>query len=132
LGELIARIAIQELIVFFVFFAGDSGSQLPQYHMQYSSVFRRPQHNHQPQLLYIPSFVSSLELITRFFAGGDFAGQADVYASSGCPSTCTSACNLKPCVQTKELTDAMAGYVDNNPAAFGDAYFLFNSINIYQ
>ncbi|KAJ7891683.1 glycoside hydrolase family 16 protein [Mycena olivaceomarginata] len=61
----------------------------------------------------IPQFFDAHNIIINLNFCGDFAGQADVYASSGCPSTCTS-------------------YVDNNPAAFGDAYFLFNSINIYQ
>ncbi|KAJ7302432.1 glycoside hydrolase family 16 protein [Mycena albidolilacea] len=61
----------------------------------------------------IPQFFDAHNIIINLNFCGDFAGQADVYASSGCPSTCTS-------------------YVDNNPAAFGDAYFLFNSINIYE
>ncbi|KAG2158672.1 2 beta-glucan [Suillus bovinus] len=42
---------------------------------------------------------------------GDWAGA--VYAASGCPSTC-------------------ADYVNNNPSAFKNAYFEFNSLNIYQ
>ncbi|KAJ7218231.1 glycoside hydrolase family 16 protein [Mycena haematopus] len=41
---------------------------------------------------------------------GDWAGA--VYASAGCPSTCDD-------------------YVNNNPAAFADAFFQFNSINVY-
>ncbi|KIK89907.1 glycoside hydrolase family 16 protein [Paxillus rubicundulus Ve08.2h10] len=43
---------------------------------------------------------------------GDRAGNSDVYTASGCPSTCVD-------------------YVNNNPAAFADAYFQFASINIY-
>ncbi|KAJ7509605.1 glycoside hydrolase family 16 protein [Mycena galericulata] len=43
---------------------------------------------------------------------GSWAGDSSVYAASGCPSTCDS-------------------YVDQNPAAFVDAYFQFNSINLY-
>ncbi|KAG2158677.1 2 beta-glucan [Suillus bovinus] len=42
---------------------------------------------------------------------GDWAGS--VYAASGCPSTCVD-------------------YVDKNPSAFKNAYFEFNSLNIYQ
>lgn len=44
---------------------------------------------------------------------GDWAGSSSVYAASGCPSTCVN-------------------YVNNNPSAFQNAYFEFNSLNIYQ
>ncbi|KAH7909590.1 glycoside hydrolase family 16 protein [Hygrophoropsis aurantiaca] len=44
---------------------------------------------------------------------GDWAGNSAVYAASGCPSTCID-------------------YVDDNPAAFTNAYFEFNSLNIYE
>ncbi|KAF9232412.1 glycoside hydrolase family 16 protein [Melanogaster broomeanus] len=44
---------------------------------------------------------------------GDWAGNSDVYAASGCPSTCVD-------------------YVNNNPSAFTGAFFEFNSLNIYQ
>ncbi|KAJ7209245.1 glycoside hydrolase family 16 protein [Mycena pura] len=43
---------------------------------------------------------------------GDFAGNPAVYASSGCPSTCVD-------------------YVNNNATVFSDAFFEFNSINVY-
>lgn len=43
---------------------------------------------------------------------GDWAGNAAVYAASGCPSDCVT-------------------YVDSNPTAFTNAYFQFSSINIY-
>ncbi|KAG1765439.1 glycoside hydrolase family 16 protein [Suillus occidentalis] len=43
---------------------------------------------------------------------GDWAGNAAVYAASGCPSDCVS-------------------YVDDNPTAFTNAYFQFSSINVY-
>ncbi|KAJ7688935.1 hypothetical protein B0H14DRAFT_3668472, partial [Mycena olivaceomarginata] len=43
---------------------------------------------------------------------GDWAGQASIYASSGCPSTCND-------------------FVNTNPAAFVDAFFEFNAINVY-
>ncbi|KAG2364713.1 glycoside hydrolase family 16 protein [Suillus spraguei] len=43
---------------------------------------------------------------------GDWAGNAAVYAASGCPSDCIT-------------------YVDSNPTAFTDAYFQFSSINVY-
>lgn len=44
---------------------------------------------------------------------GDWAGSSSVYADSGCPSTCNT-------------------YVNDNPSAFKNAYFEFNSLNIYQ
>lgn len=44
---------------------------------------------------------------------GDWAGNAAVYSSSGCPSTCVD-------------------YVNNNPQAFKNAYFQFASIRIYE
>lgn len=44
---------------------------------------------------------------------GDWAGSSSVYSASGCPSTCVD-------------------YVNNNPSAFKNAYFEFNSLNIYQ
>ncbi|TFK71165.1 hypothetical protein BDN72DRAFT_937192 [Pluteus cervinus] len=44
---------------------------------------------------------------------GDWAGNSDVYAASGCPSTCVD-------------------FVNNNPAAFGGAYFDLASVRVYQ
>ncbi|KAI6032879.1 glycoside hydrolase family 16 protein [Pisolithus orientalis] len=44
---------------------------------------------------------------------GDWAGNSAVYSNSGCPSDCVD-------------------YVNQNPSAFVDAYFTFNSLNIYQ
>ncbi|KAF9218726.1 hypothetical protein BS17DRAFT_761973, partial [Gyrodon lividus] len=44
---------------------------------------------------------------------GTWAGDANVYAESGCPSTCDD-------------------YVNQNPSAFQTAYFTFNSIHIYE
>ncbi|KAH7920553.1 glycoside hydrolase family 16 protein [Leucogyrophana mollusca] len=44
---------------------------------------------------------------------GDWAGNSAVYAASGCPSTCVN-------------------YVNANPSAFTNAYFEFNSLNIYE
>jgi len=43
---------------------------------------------------------------------GDWAGNSNVYASSGCPSTCVD-------------------YVNKNPAAFANAYFDFASLRVY-
>ncbi|KAJ7832884.1 glycoside hydrolase family 16 protein, partial [Mycena olivaceomarginata] len=43
---------------------------------------------------------------------GDWAGDASIYASAGCPSTCDD-------------------FVNTNPAAFVDAFFEFNAINVY-
>ncbi|KAF7970654.1 hypothetical protein HWV62_23350 [Athelia sp. TMB] len=44
---------------------------------------------------------------------GDWAGNSNVYASSGCPSTCNA-------------------YVAANPSAFANAYFDFASVKIYE
>ncbi|KAJ6552274.1 2 beta-glucan [Mycena vulgaris] len=56
-------------------------------------------------------FVAHNIIINLTFCG-QWAGEASVYASSGCPSTCDD-------------------FVNNNPAAFTDAFFDFNSINVY-
>ncbi|KAH7344535.1 putative laminarinase [Rhizoctonia solani] len=44
---------------------------------------------------------------------GDWAGNADVYRGSGCPSTCVD-------------------YVNNNPAAFKNAYWDIAALRVYQ
>ncbi|KAB5591106.1 Endo-1,3(4)-beta-glucanase [Ceratobasidium theobromae] len=44
---------------------------------------------------------------------GDWAGKPDVYAASGCPSTCVD-------------------YVNNNPAAFKGAYWDIAALRVYQ
>ncbi|KAJ6481084.1 glycoside hydrolase family 16 protein [Mycena sanguinolenta] len=59
----------------------------------------------------LAQFFSSNNIIINLTFCGDWAGA--VYAQSGCPSTCNS-------------------YVDQNPAAFVNAYFEFNSINVYE
>ncbi|KAJ7639603.1 glycoside hydrolase family 16 protein [Mycena polygramma] len=61
----------------------------------------------------ISEFFDANNIIINLTFCGDWAGQAAIYAQSGCPSTCNS-------------------YVDANPTAFTNAYFQFNSINIYE
>ncbi|KAJ7154022.1 glycoside hydrolase family 16 protein [Mycena crocata] len=56
-------------------------------------------------------FVAHNIIINLTFCG-DWAGQAAIYAQSGCPATCDD-------------------YVNNNPSAFTNAFFEFNSINVY-
>ncbi|KAJ7808724.1 hypothetical protein B0H14DRAFT_2608620 [Mycena olivaceomarginata] len=51
-------------------------------------------------------------IIIKLAFCGDGSGQASIYASSGCPSTCND-------------------FVNTNPAAFGDAFFEFNAINVF-
>ncbi|PPQ78780.1 hypothetical protein CVT25_010653 [Psilocybe cyanescens] len=58
-------------------------------------------------------YFAAHHIIINLTLCGDWAGQKDVYASSGCPSTCVD-------------------FVNNNPNAFSDAYFDFASIRIYQ
>ncbi|KAJ7464350.1 endo-beta-glucanase [Mycena latifolia] len=60
----------------------------------------------------IPQFFDGNNIIINLTFCGDWAGIQSIYASGGCPSTCNS-------------------YVDANPAAFANAYFQFNSINVY-
>ncbi|KAJ6588043.1 glycoside hydrolase family 16 protein [Mycena capillaripes] len=59
----------------------------------------------------IEDFVAH-NIIINLTLCGDWAGDAAIYASAGCPSTCID-------------------YVNNNPTAFTDAFFQFNSINVY-
>ncbi|KAF9518751.1 glycoside hydrolase family 16 protein [Hydnum rufescens UP504] len=58
----------------------------------------------------ISSLFSAHNIIINLTFCGDWAGS--VYSSSGCPGSCVD-------------------YVDNNPEAFVDAYFEFNSLRIY-
>jgi len=58
----------------------------------------------------LSKFFAANNIIINLTFCGDFAGA--VYPQSGCPSTCNS-------------------YVDQNPTAFANAYFQFNSINVY-
>ncbi|KAJ7148542.1 glycoside hydrolase family 16 protein [Mycena crocata] len=58
-----------------------------------------------------PQFFDANNIIINLTFCGDWAGQ--VYGQSGCPSTCNN-------------------YVDNNPTAFTNAYFEFNSLNVYK
>ncbi|KAJ7500642.1 glycoside hydrolase family 16 protein [Mycena galericulata] len=60
----------------------------------------------------LAEFFDGNNIIINLTFCGDWAGSASVYAASGCPSTCNS-------------------YVDQNPTAFKNAYFEFNSINVY-
>ncbi|CAK5267905.1 unnamed protein product [Mycena citricolor] len=59
-----------------------------------------------------PQFFDANNIIINLTLCGDWAGNANVYAASGCPATCSS-------------------FVNANPAAFAQAYFQFNAINIY-
>ncbi|OAX36221.1 glycoside hydrolase family 16 protein [Rhizopogon vinicolor AM-OR11-026] len=58
-----------------------------------------------------PSHFGPHNIVINLTFCGDWAGS--VYPWSGCPSTCVD-------------------YVNDNPSAFDNAYFEFNSLNIYQ
>ncbi|KAF9218745.1 glycoside hydrolase family 16 protein [Gyrodon lividus] len=60
-----------------------------------------------------PSHFGPHNIIINLTFCGDWAGNSAVYGASGCPSTCDD-------------------YVNNNPSAFTNAYFEFNSLDIYQ
>ncbi|CAK5267867.1 unnamed protein product [Mycena citricolor] len=60
----------------------------------------------------IGQFFDAHNIIINLTLCGDWAGQPQIYASAGCPSSCMS-------------------FVDANPAAFANAYFEINSINVY-
>ena len=58
---------------------------------------RRAQHHHQSDILYVDPFFNCdffpdrltwRLLVSMHIIGGDWAGDASVYAASGCPSTC--------------------------------------------
>ncbi|KAK7024843.1 glycoside hydrolase family 16 protein [Favolaschia claudopus] len=60
-----------------------------------------------------PQFFDANNIIINLTFCGQWAGNPDVYAASGCPSTCNN-------------------YVNANPSAFVNAYFEFNSLNVYH
>ncbi|KAG9122211.1 hypothetical protein FRC07_001509, partial [Ceratobasidium sp. 392] len=59
-----------------------------------------------------PTVFGPHNIIINLTLCGDWAGQADVYRMSGCPGTCID-------------------YVNNNPAAFKDAYWDIASLKVY-
>ncbi|KIM55449.1 glycoside hydrolase family 16 protein [Scleroderma citrinum Foug A] len=61
----------------------------------------------------LSTHLGSHNIIINLTFCGDWAGNSAVYSASGCPSDCID-------------------YVDQNPGAFSDAYFTFNSLNIYE
>ncbi|KZP26131.1 glycoside hydrolase family 16 protein [Athelia psychrophila] len=61
----------------------------------------------------IANSFSALNIVINLTFCGDWAGSSNVYASSGCPSTCNA-------------------YVAANPSAFANAYFDFASLSIYE
>jgi len=61
----------------------------------------------------ISSYFGPASIIINISLCGDWAGDSDVYASSGCPGTCTD-------------------FVNNNPRAFTDAFFEFSWIKVYE
>ncbi|KAH9475563.1 putative glycosidase C21B10.07 [Psilocybe cubensis] len=87
--------------------------------VKYGSPITTPRTWGKPQAFFpntncdFKKFFAPHHIIINLTLCGDWAGQADVYASSGCPSTCLD-------------------YVNNNPAAFSNAYFDFASVRIYQ
>lgn len=69
-------------------------------------------------------------MANRFLLGGDWAG--GVYGNSGCPGTCVgvSTSSILACASSDCMLHT--DYVNNNPAAFRDAYFDFAGIRVYQ
>lgn len=61
---------------------------------------------------------------------GDWAGDQDVYAKSGCPGTCVG--ELTPFVEESPRSNNHLDFVNNNPQAFQNAYFDFKSILVYE
>lgn len=67
-------------------------------------------------------------------SGGDWAGNASVYSSSGCPSTCVSEYMFIAILMETEnvLTNlSLVGYVNSNPSAFKNAYWDIASLRVY-
>ncbi|KAJ7233290.1 glycoside hydrolase family 16 protein [Mycena haematopus] len=60
----------------------------------------------------LPEIFDAHNIIINLAFCGDWAGNPGKYEAAGCPSTCRK-------------------YVDSNPGAFDNAYFQFNSIDIY-
>jgi len=71
-----------------------------------------PTANFPNTLCNMTSHFSEENIIINLTLCGDWAGNHDVYQSSGCPSTCVD-------------------FVNNNPASFKDAYFDFASIRTF-
>jgi len=72
---------------------------------------------------------------SQWYSGGDWAGA--VYGSSGCPGTCEGMLRRWLCGWIKWQTSVAdseknTDYVNNNPGAFSNAYFEFNSVRVYQ
>ncbi|KAF4622601.1 hypothetical protein D9613_009002 [Agrocybe pediades] len=61
----------------------------------------------------LEKFFKAHKIIINLTLCGDWAGETNTWAASGCPSTCVD-------------------YVNNNPTAFADAYFDFAAMRIYQ
>jgi len=60
----------------------------------------------------LKKYFAENNIIINLTLCGDWAGQKDVYAASGCPSTCVD-------------------FVEKNPAAFAQAYFEFAAVRVY-
>ncbi|KAF7314551.1 Glycoside hydrolase family 16 protein [Mycena kentingensis (nom. inval.)] len=59
-----------------------------------------------------PEFFRQNNIIINLTFCGAWAGDAAIYAASGCPSTCNA-------------------FVEENPSAFSNAYFEFNAIRVF-
>ncbi|KAJ7289286.1 glycoside hydrolase family 16 protein [Mycena rebaudengoi] len=57
-------------------------------------------------------FFNANNIIINLTFCGDWAGQQGIFVGAGCPGTCND-------------------FVNNNPAAFTNAYFQFNAVNVY-
>ncbi|KAF9517634.1 glycoside hydrolase family 16 protein [Hydnum rufescens UP504] len=60
----------------------------------------------------IPEYFAAHNIIINLTLCGSWAGQPDVFQAAGCPGSCVD-------------------YVNNNPAAFKDAYWDFASLKVY-
>lgn len=54
-----------------------------------------------------------MKIVINLTFCGRWAGEQSIYSAAGCPSNCNS-------------------YVENNPHAFGEAYWDINSLRVYQ
>jgi hypothetical protein len=68
--------------------------------------------------------------LTKDLLGGDLAGSPDVYARSGCPSTCIGVWSFSR--GYTHFFTFPAEFVNDNPSAFSEAYWEIASLNIYQ
>ena len=112
--------------------SGHARSLLSQYRLRFLISFRTNEHHHQSDLLYVLLHVFVWGIHDSLSLSQAETGPALFTPQTDAPRPASVSATKSTILLCKMRLMGRSDYVNNNPAAFSNAYFEFNALNIYQ